>query len=366
MRHLIKEEGIAGAQKLMREERELQNNITIGVAGMPGVGKSSFINAIRGIKDEDENAAKTGVVETTLEPTRYTFPDHPKIVIVDLPAYGTPSSPHLNIFCKKVPLQDYDVFFILTAGILTEIDIEFAKKIRAMEKRFFLIRTKIDQDEMNEKRHKNCDIDAMLANTQAQLYESVKDLQIRKDNIFVISNTYTEKLDFKRLFDTTTKMLPASQKTQFLMTLSKDIVLEKVQRLQGGTYCCFPFRSILVKPFTTIKVLRDREFNFIGKKVATYRSALGFPLENSEEFKVLDDVLQNKVKRFYFTSEMNVASLVKELNTECGYDTASGDSLPWLYSYRILHNVLDEMKETGMEIIEFTAAKYARDNDMTK
>ena len=240
-----------------------------------------------------------------------------------------------------------------------------------MEKGLFLIRTKIDQDEMNEKRHKNCDIEAMLQNTKSQLYESVKDLQIGKDDIFVVSNICTEKWDFKRLFDATTKMLPASQKTQFLITLSKDIVLEKVQRLQGGTYYCFfcfPFRSILVKPFTTIKVLRDREFNFIVKKVASYGSALGFPLENSEEFKVLDDALQNKVKRFYFTSEMNVALLVKELNTECGYDidTASGDSLPWLYSYRILHNVLDEMKETGMEIIEFTAAKYARDNDMTK
>ncbi len=48
MKRLIKEKGIVGAQQLMRNECERQRDIKIGVAGMSGVGKSSFINAIRG------------------------------------------------------------------------------------------------------------------------------------------------------------------------------------------------------------------------------------------------------------------------------------------------------------------------------
>ncbi len=185
------------------------------------------------IKEEDEDAAKTDVVETTLKPTHYTFPNHPKIEIVDLPAVGTPSCPDLDIFCKKVRLETYDIFFILTASRLTILEIELARKINSMGKRFLLVRTKIDQDEINEKRKKNSDIDAMLKNTRAHLYTSVKELGIREDEIFVISNYCTDKWDFERLFNATTKTLPTSQKTQFLTTLSKDIVLEKVQDLRG-------------------------------------------------------------------------------------------------------------------------------------
>ena len=47
IQHVIEEKGIAGAQDLMQEKRG-QIEINIGVAGGAGVGKSSFINAIRG------------------------------------------------------------------------------------------------------------------------------------------------------------------------------------------------------------------------------------------------------------------------------------------------------------------------------
>jgi putative ribosome biogenesis GTPase RsgA len=48
IKRLIKDKGIAGAQDLMQQKGEGQKSIKIGVAGVAGVGKSSFINAIRG------------------------------------------------------------------------------------------------------------------------------------------------------------------------------------------------------------------------------------------------------------------------------------------------------------------------------
>ncbi len=46
-------------------------------------------------------------------------------------------------------------------------------------------------------------------------------------------------------------------------------------------------------------------------------------------------------------------------------DVASGNiTLPWLFTYRSLHHVLDEMEETAIKILQFTAEKYARDNDI--
>jgi predicted GTPase len=50
-----------------------------------GVGKSTFINCLRGLEAEDEGAAKVGVVETTNEPTPYEHPDFSNLKIWDLP-----------------------------------------------------------------------------------------------------------------------------------------------------------------------------------------------------------------------------------------------------------------------------------------
>jgi len=45
----------------------------IAITGASGVGKSSFVNAIRRIRETEPDAAATGVIETTTEPTVYTF-----------------------------------------------------------------------------------------------------------------------------------------------------------------------------------------------------------------------------------------------------------------------------------------------------
>eukprot|EP00927_Polykrikos_kofoidii_P030717 TRINITY_DN26440_c0_g1_i1.p1 TRINITY_DN26440_c0_g1~~TRINITY_DN26440_c0_g1_i1.p1 ORF type:complete len:550 (-),score=93.60 TRINITY_DN26440_c0_g1_i1:119-1681(-) len=49
--------------------------INIAITGNSGVGKSSWVNAIRRLKKSDHAAAKVGVNETTMEPQLYKFPD---------------------------------------------------------------------------------------------------------------------------------------------------------------------------------------------------------------------------------------------------------------------------------------------------
>jgi len=49
-------------------------NVNIAIAGQAGVGKSSYINAIRKVKKGDPGYAGTGVVQTTMNPTMYKFP----------------------------------------------------------------------------------------------------------------------------------------------------------------------------------------------------------------------------------------------------------------------------------------------------
>jgi len=51
-----------------------KGDINMAVTGASGVGKSSFINAIRRVTASDSSAAKTGIVETTMVPTKFDFP----------------------------------------------------------------------------------------------------------------------------------------------------------------------------------------------------------------------------------------------------------------------------------------------------
>ena len=58
--------------------RDIDNApLNIAVTGEPGTGKSSFINALRGMEHDEEGAAPTGLVETTLERISYKHPKFP-------------------------------------------------------------------------------------------------------------------------------------------------------------------------------------------------------------------------------------------------------------------------------------------------
>ena len=64
--------------------------LEVGVTGESGAGKSSLINALRGLGAEDPDAALTGVVETTTEPSPYPHPQFPDVTLWDLPGAGSP------------------------------------------------------------------------------------------------------------------------------------------------------------------------------------------------------------------------------------------------------------------------------------
>lgn len=49
-------------------------NVMVAVTGSSGVGKSSFINVVRRMRPKDAGAAKTGITETTMKPTMFTYP----------------------------------------------------------------------------------------------------------------------------------------------------------------------------------------------------------------------------------------------------------------------------------------------------
>jgi len=137
------------------DKQELEE-LNIGITGESGSGKSSFVNAFRGLGDEDEGSAKTGVVETTMEPEVYLHPKYNNVKVWDLPGIGTPNF-KANEYLKLVNIERYDVFIIIAADRFRESHAQLAEEIIGMGKKFYFVRSKIDCSIAAEKRKANFD-----------------------------------------------------------------------------------------------------------------------------------------------------------------------------------------------------------------
>ena len=86
-------------------------SIRLAVTGEAGSGKSSFINAMRGLDGDEPNAALVDVVEATRIPTPYKHPKNEQLEFWDLPGVGTVNFPR-NRYLQKVRFDTYDAFLI--------------------------------------------------------------------------------------------------------------------------------------------------------------------------------------------------------------------------------------------------------------
>ena len=123
--------------------------LNIAITGESGVGKSAFVNAFRGIDNADERAAPTGV-ETT-KPESYPHPIYPNVTLWDLPGVGTSKFP-ADQYLKHSWFENVDFFIIVSAGRFRENDARLAQEIKKMDKNFYFVRSKIDNNLSDAKR----------------------------------------------------------------------------------------------------------------------------------------------------------------------------------------------------------------------
>ncbi|XP_043085146.1 interferon-inducible GTPase 5-like [Puntigrus tetrazona] len=203
----------ATAKAKIKFDEFLNVSLNIAVTGRTGSGKSSFVNAIRGLQDDDDGAAPTGVTETTAEATMYEHPEMPNVKIWDLPGIGSPNFKAIN-YLKDVKFDTYDFFIILTSERFTENDIMLAKEIRKQKKSFYFVRSKIDNDISAEKKKKGFDEQKVLSVIRADCQKNLKDLGDPK--VFLISSFDLEEYDFESLQDTLEDELPEHKKHALL------------------------------------------------------------------------------------------------------------------------------------------------------
>ncbi|CAJ1074114.1 interferon-inducible GTPase 5-like [Xyrichtys novacula] len=212
----------------LRQEESIPLNIA--VTGEAGSGKSTFVNAIRGIDNGDEGAAPTGTVETTMERTPYPHPHFPSITIWDLPGIGTRKFP-VDKYLEHVGFERFDFFIIVSAERFRENDVRLAKEIQKMGKKFYYVRSKTDQDIHNGKRSQRDFNEAQfLRSIRKDCVEGLQKEGFQSPQVFLISSFELHLYDFPLLEETLERELPQHKRDTFLLAMpnmSQEIINRK-------------------------------------------------------------------------------------------------------------------------------------------
>lgn len=193
--------------------------LNIAVTGEPGSGKSTFINVIRGLNDEEEGSAKTGVVETTMAPSPYLHPHHRNVRYWDLPGIGSLGFKAMD-YLQLVKFTQYDFFLIITTERFRECHILLAQAIQSMGKKFYFLRSKIDSVLKGCRRGRtNCYKDEdILEEIREDCIKGLRAGGIYNPQVFLLSCLEPKKYDFYLLQKTLEDELPSHKRHVFLLS----------------------------------------------------------------------------------------------------------------------------------------------------
>lgn len=198
--------------------------LDIAVTGDSGSGKSTLINALLGLDYDAKGAAPTGVVETTMKPAVYQYPNCPQVRLWDLPGMGTPTFTSKS-YIETINFHLYDMFFVVISERFRENNMLLIDEIHKQKKPFYLIRTKVDNDvRAHSRKHNFIETGALIVMRDECLkYVEEKNLH---PHIFLVSAHETQNYDMQNLKDTLEKEAPELKREVFPLFL--------VNLLSGG------------------------------------------------------------------------------------------------------------------------------------
>lgn len=213
------------AAQIKKKLNNMKNaKLNIAVTGDAGAGKSTFINAMRGLRGCDEGAAKTGTKETTMKRTPYKHPDFPNVCFWDMPGFGSLKFP-MKDYVSKMEFTTYDFFIIISQNRFTENDANVAKVIKNLRKRFYFVRNKIDNDIRSlQGQGIVFNIKDKFDNVKQDLSHDLMGAGIAEPIVFLISSFSVHEFDFPRLKGQLINSLDGIKKDALLMSLRSTTV----------------------------------------------------------------------------------------------------------------------------------------------
>nr|XP_020670098.1 interferon-inducible GTPase 5-like [Pogona vitticeps] len=122
-------------------ENPTEIRLNVAVIGEAGSGRSSLINALRGLGSKEEDAAPTGLTQTTKEAMAYQLSTVPCLYLWDLPGVGVTEED-----VSRMDLSRYDFFLLVASERYKHVHSCLARAIYSTGKQMFFVRNKIDVD----------------------------------------------------------------------------------------------------------------------------------------------------------------------------------------------------------------------------
>ncbi|XP_044134665.1 interferon-inducible GTPase 5-like [Bufo gargarizans] len=306
------------AERLSESLKETENApLNIAITGESGTGKSTFVNAICGMEDEEEGCAKTGVVETTKEPMSYPHPQYPNVTVWDLPGIGTPNFVADN-YLQSVELNRYDFFIIISSERFKQNDILLATAIQAMDKKFYFVRSKIDSElyACKKLRKKTYNKESILNEIRVNCIESLRVKGITEPQVFLLSCLDLDKYDFLKMQETLKMDLPKHKRHIFLISLPNISlpVIEKKQEALRKDIWKFATLSCAVATVQIPELSLICDVEILVKAMKGYQNAFGL---NNQSLETLANKFGKEVSelRSVIKSPVDVKEIIKERAT---------------------------------------------------
>ncbi|XP_072913679.1 interferon-inducible GTPase 5-like [Hemitrygon akajei] len=349
-----------------------KTELNIAVTGESGTGKSTFINAMRGLQSDDPGAAEVGTTETTMEPAGYSHPTLPNVRYWDLPGMGTKQFPAAK-YLTEMKFERFDFFIIISGCRFRENDVKLAKEITRLGKKFYFVRSKIDADLYSMRKQKK------VVNEEEEL-EKIRSDTVRRlaeagfpnPTVFLISSLEPDQFDFIQLNEELEGDLNNVKKRIFVLALP-NLSVEIVQRkyeilkkhiwmfatLSGGLGAVpvpgFPlacdigilieaivhFRKCLGLDDASLRRLAKRA----GKPVEELKATVKAPLLG----EITPDVI---VRLGWGAAVINVSALEFALDFVPVIDSIFGAGPSFLMPYKILSAALNDLTENAERVVK--------------
>jgi predicted GTPase/uncharacterized protein (DUF697 family) len=239
LEEIYKTHGQAGIELYLKKKLNEWKNMSLNIAviGASGVGKSTFVNTIRGLKGKDPRAAPVGIKQTTMTVTPYPHPRNENLVFWDIPGVGTKEFPKES-YTKKIRIERFDFFLVVSAGRFTETDAWLGKEITEKQhKKYYYVRTKVDQDVDNDKEeNEDHDVDKLLNEIRQDIQRNIDDRN-NVNGLFLIAGRRPHLFEFPRLQQSLIDDFPESKRSALILSMcamSESMIKMKAAQLRDG------------------------------------------------------------------------------------------------------------------------------------